>query len=457
VRRAEIWWGEAMNSPFGRVARIGTDQPVGGPVEAPALSSRSVRKGIHPAWWVALTAFVALLGAAGFRSAPGVLMVPLEDEFGWSRSVMSSAVGVNLILYGLMAPFAAALMDRFGIRRVTSIALCLVAAGSGLTVFVQHSWQLLLTWGLLVGLGTGSMAMVFAATVAGRWFVAKRGLVMGILTAAGATGQLIFLPVTAWLAQHSSWRFASLVVGAAALAVVPFVLWVMRDYPADRGVRAYGAPDGIVDQPHPDPAGAVHRTLRSLREAARTRTFWALAGGFAICGATTNGLVGTHFVPSAHDHGMPETAAAGLLALVGIFDIIGAIVSGALTDKINPRILLVGYYAFRGVGLLVLPWLLSDRIHPSMLVFIVIYGLDWVATVPPTVALCREAFGTSGTIVFGWVFASHQIGAAIASVVAGVIRDTTGQYTLAWFGAAGLCAIAAIVSIGIRRPREALV
>jgi predicted MFS family arabinose efflux permease len=365
---------------------------------------------------------------------------------------MSAAVGVNLVLYGVMAPFAAALMDRLGVRTVVSSALVLVAAGSGLTALVTQSWQLLLTWGLLVGLGTGSMAMVFAATVASRWFVAKRGLVMGILTAAGATGQLIFLPVTATLAATSSWRVASLVVAGAALAVVPIVIVVMRDYPADRGVRAYGSV-AAVDPPRPDPAGAVRRALRALREAVRTKTFWALAGGFAICGATTNGLVGTHFIPSAHDHGMSEPTAAGLLALVGIFDIVGTVVSGALTDKVNPRILLVSYYGFRGVGLLVLPWLLSDRIHPSMLVFIVIYGLDWVATVPPTVALCREAFGASGTIVFGWVFAAHQIGAAIASVVAGAIRDATGQYTIAWFGAAGLCAVAAVVSIGIRRAR----
>ena len=409
------------------------------------------RQRLHPAWWVAVVAFVALLGAAGFRSAPGVLMVPLEEEFGWSRGLMSAAVSVNLVLYGVMAPFAAALMDRFGLRRVTSGALLLVAAGSGLTVFVREGWQLVLTWGLLIGVGTGSMAMVFAATIANRWFVAKRGLVMGILTAAGATGQLVFLPVMAGLVERSSWRAASLVVTVASLAVIPLVLAVLRDYPADRGVRPYGAPADVPEPPRPDPAGAVRRTLTALRRAARVPTFWALAGGFAICGATTNGLVGTHFVPSAHDHGMAETTAAGLLALVGIFDIVGTIVSGALTDKINPRILLVGYYGFRGIGLLVLPWLLSDRIHPSMLVFIVIYGLDWVATVPPTVALCREAFGASGTIVFGWVFASHQIGAAVASVLAGVIRDTTGHYTAAWFGAAGLCAIAALVSVGIRK------
>ena len=302
------------------------------------------------------------------------------------------------------------------------------------------------------------MAMVFAATIANRWFVAKRGLVMGILTAAGATGQLIFLPVMAYAVTQAGWRYASLIVSAAALAVVPFVLVVMRDRPSDYGVQAYGAGPLAMDEIAPAAAGtdapeigAARRAVRALRQAPRTKTFWALAGGFAICGATTNGLVGTHFIPSAHDHGMPATTAAGLLAVVGVFDIAGTIVSGALTDRIDPRILLVAYYFFRGVGLLVLPWLLGPTVHPSMVVFIVIYGLDWVATVPPTAALCRNAFGSEGTIVFGWVFASHQIGAAIAATVAGIIRDSTGQYTLAWFGAAGLCVVAAALSLSIRR------
>src|SRR5215212_8028738 len=228
------------------------------------------RTGIHPAWWVALVAFVALLGAAGFRAAPGVLMIPLQEEFGWPRTLMSTAVSVKLILYGVMAPFAAALMDRFGIRRVVTVALVLVAAGSGLTIFVQSGWQLLITWGLLIGAGTGSMALVFAATIANRWFVARRGLVMGILTAAGATGQLIFLPILARLTEQISWRAASLMIALAALAVVPFVLLVLRDYPADRSVRAYGALLDVDDPPPPDPAGAARRAVGALRDAART-------------------------------------------------------------------------------------------------------------------------------------------------------------------------------------------
>jgi hypothetical protein len=191
--------------------------------------------------------------------------------------------------------------------------------------------------------------------------------------------------------------------------------------------------------------------VATLAEAARTRTFWALAVGFAICGASTNGLIATHFIPSAHDHGMPETTAAGLLAVVGVFDIVGTVASGWLTDKLNPRLLLAAYYGLRGAGLLMLPSLLSDSPHPSMIAFVVVYGLDWVATVPPTAALCREAFGEAGSVVFTWVFAAHQIGAAVVSVGAGVIRDTTGQYTMAWVGAACLCLVAAFVSTRVGR------
>ncbi len=439
--------------------------PPAGPATGIEQPARAAKPGIHPAWIVAAVSFVALIGAAGFRSAPGVLIVPLEAEFGWSRGLLSVAVGINLVLYGLTAPFAAALMDRFGIRTVTSCALVMVALGSGLSVFVTAGWQLVLLWGVLIGLGTGSMALVFAATIANRWFVRRRGLVMGVLTAAGATGQLVFLPLMAWLAEGHGWRAASMMVSVAALAVVPLVLIFVRNYPSDRGVLPYGAP--AVEPPAEVSPGhlargddvelavrsgsAVKRTLRTLAEAAHTRTFWALVGGFAICGATTNGLIGTHFVPAAHDHGMPTTTAAGLLAVVGIFDVAGTIASGALTDRINPRILLAVYYALRGVGLLMLPSLLTDSVHPSMLAFVIVYGLDWVATVPPTAALCREVFGESGTIVFGWVFAAHQFGAAIASVGAGVIRDLTSDYTMAWLGAAGLCVVAAFLSLGIRR------
>nr|WP_245672884.1 MFS transporter [Aldersonia kunmingensis] len=413
------------------------------------------RPRLHRAWIVAAVAFVALLGAAAFRSVPSVLLDPLHEEFGWSHATIGAAVSLNMLLYGLMAPFAAAMMDRFGIRRVVSIALLLVALGSGLTVFMTEAWQLVLCWGLLVGLGVGSMAMPFVATITGRWFVARRGLVTGILTAAGATGQLVFLPLVAALANAHGWRVPAIVVAATALAVVPLVVLFIRDYPSDVGLRAYGAPPDSEEGLRVTHAPDAWRAVRVLGKAARTPTFWLLAGGFAICGASTNGLIGTHFVAAAHDHGMPITTAATLLAVVGVFDVAGTIFSGWLTDRMDARLLLVAYYTLRGLSLLILPSLFAPQTQPSMLVFIIFYGLDWIATVPPTVALCREWFGNDGPIVFGWVFASHQIGAAIAAAGAGAIRDLQGSYDLAWYIAGGLCALAALMSASIQRREPA--
>ena len=399
-----------------------------------------------------MVSFITLIGAAGFRAVPSVLIDPLHEEFGWSRGTISAAVSINLVLFGVISPFAAALMDRLGMRRVVAGALVLVAAGSGLTVFMTASWQLLLCWGVLVGVGTGSMSMAFVATVTGRWFVSHRGLVSGILTAAGATGQLVFLPLVAALATEHGWRVPALVVAGAALAVVPLVLAFLRDHPSDVGTTALGATEASA--PPPVTGSSAMRAVRVLREAARTRTFWLLAGGFAICGASTNGLVGTHFVSAAHDHGMPHTTAASLLALVGLFDVGGTILSGWLTDRMDPRVLLGAYYTLRGLSLLVLPALFAPDTQPSMWVFIIFYGLDWIATVPPTVALCRNRFGDAGPVVFGWVFASHQIGAALAAVGAGVVRDVRGNYDLAWFFAGGLCVAAALLSVSIRPIRD---
>jgi MFS family permease len=393
---------------------------------------------------------VALIGAAGFRAAPGVLIVPLQDEFGWSRGVISLAVSVNLLLFGLTAPFAAALMERFGIRRVVAIALLVVATGSALTTQMTQSWQLVACWGVLVGLGTGSMALVFGATVANRWFVRRRGLVLGVLTAGSATGQLIFLPVLATLVDSHGWRSASWTVSIAALAVVPLVVLLLRERPSDLDLLPYGATEEVVP---PAVVGSPARAaIGALRMASHQPAFWLLAGGFAICGATTNGLIGTHFIPAAHDHGLPSTTAASLLALVGVFDIIGTIGSGWLTDRVDSRKLLWWYYALRGLSLFALPSLFASSLHPHMLVFVLFYGLDWVATVPPTVTLCRELFGEQGTLVFGWVFASHQIGAGIAAAVAGIIRTSLGTYDAAWYGAGALCLLAAALSLAVRPP-----
>ncbi|MFD4372650.1 MFS transporter [Streptomyces sp. NPDC058486] len=412
----------------------------------PARTPRTPR--FHRAWSVAAVTFVTIIGAAAFASLPGLLIEPLHTEFDWSRGTIGFAVSVNLALYGLTAPFAAALMDRFGIRRVVAVALSVIALGSVLTVWMTAAWQLVLLWGVLVGLGSGSMALAFAATVTNRWFTARRGLVTGVLTAAGASGQLVFLPLLAWLVEDHGWRPAAVTVALSALAVVPFVWLLLRDHPADVGLAPYGGE--YAEKPAPV-RGAARRAVTVLLKAARTGPFWLLAGTFAICGASTNGLVKTHFVPAAHDHGMPVTAAAGLLAVIGVFDVVGTIASGWFTDRFEARRLLAVYYALRGVSLLFLPLLLAPAVHPPMIFFIVFYGLDWVATVPPTIALCREHYGEDSAIVFGWVLASHQIGAAVVAFAGGVARDVFGTYDIVWYASGALCAAAALMSLVIRR------
>jgi predicted MFS family arabinose efflux permease len=414
----------------------------------------TTRPRLHRAWIVAAVGLLALVGAAGFGATPGVLITPLQEEFGWSRATIGLAVSINLILYGLTAPFAAAAMDRFGMRGVMGVALGMITLGAVLPVFMTDSWHLVVTWGIMVGLGTGAMALSFVATLTGRWFVKQRGLVTGILTAGGATGRLIFLPLLAGLSVSYGWRTASVAVGLAALAIIPMVVLFVRNYPRDVGLRPYGAdpdaPETAVPTPHP----AAGKALSTLRYAARSRAFWLLVGGFAICGISTNGLIQIHLIPAAHDHGMSEPVAASLLAVIGVLDVVGTIASGWLTDRLPVHVLLGAYYALRGGSLLVLPFLLSATVHPSLLFFIIFYGLDWVATVPPTIALCRRHFGDAGPIVFGWVFASHQIGAAVAATGAGLIRDTMGSYTLAFTGAGLLCFLAAAMSLSIGSPRR---
>ncbi|MGO0577510.1 MFS transporter [Ornithinimicrobium panacihumi] len=401
---------------------------------------------VHRAWFVAGVTLLALVAAAAFRSTTGALFEPLETEFGWRRTDLSAAVMLNLIVYGLVAPFAAVLMDRYPVRRVAAGALGLVAAGAGLAVFMQEVWHLLLLWGVLVGVGTGAMALVFGAVVANRWFATNRGLVMGIFSAANACGQLVFLPAVVLLAEHQGWRTAALAVAGFAVLIIPLLVWPFASHPRDVGWTALGQDPAAP--PPPPPArphrGLAHETVAVLVESSRRRAFWILFFTFWVCGWSTNGLIQTHFIPAAHDHGMPATTASGLLALVGVFDVIGVILSGWLTDRVRPWILLVCYYAFRGLSLLFVHGVLGPEVSAPMWIFIVFYGLDWVATVPPTVALCREHFGLNrSAVVFGWVFAAHMVGAGVGAFVAGAARDSTGSYLVAWITAAVLCFAAA--------------
>jgi sugar phosphate permease len=416
---------------------------------------RSVR--IHYAWVVAAVTFGVLLTAAGIRSTPSVLIVPLEAEFGWSRATISLAVAVNIFLYGLAGPFAAAILERFGLRRTIVVSLAIIATGVGLTPLMRQSWQLIGLWGFVVGSGTGVTALVLGATVAARWFHKRRGLVMGVLTASTATGQLVFLPLLAHLAEAYGWRAVSLTIAGVAAAMILPVALLMRDRPADIGLPPYGATKLAPPPPLlPNPA---MRALLALREASRNRNFWLLSGSFFICGASTNGLIGTHLIPACIDHGIPEVAAAGLLAAMGIFDFFGTTLSGWLSDRYDSRLLLAWYYGLRGLSLLFLPFAFHDTVF-GLSAFAVFYGLDWIATVPPTVRLTAQTFGEeSVAIYFGWIAASHQLGAAFAAWGAGYLRVATGDYLSAFMSAGALCLVASVMVtfVGVRPRKAALV
>jgi sugar phosphate permease len=408
---------------------------------------------LHYAWVVAGVTFLTLLVAAGLRATPGVLIVPLETEFGWSRATISFAIGLNILLYGLIGPFAAAVMDRFGLRRTVVAALAFISLGVALTPLMTRPWQLVLLWGVVVGTGSGAAALVLGATVVARWFAARRGLVMGVLTASAATGQLVFLPVLASLAENYGWRAVSLTVAAVALALIPVVALLMRDRPQDIGLAPFGAEMGAI------PAVATRRNpattaILGLRDGLHSRDFWLLAGSFFICGASTNGLIGTHLIPACLDHGIPQVTSAGLLAAMGLFDLVGTTLSGWLSDRWSNRGLLAWYYGLRGLSLLYLPFAFDISFY-GLSLFALFYGLDWIATVPPTVRLATKTFGAErGPIMFGWIAAAHQLGAACAAFAAGVLRSNLGTYLEAFMVSGLLCLVAAAMVLLIGRTHS---
>jgi MFS family permease len=400
---------------------------------------------------VAMT-FCALLVAAGLRAAPSVLMLPVQTSFGWSRTTVSTAAAVGIFLYGLVGPFAAALMQTVGIRRTLLGGLALMSASTFASLFMTQPWQYIITWGVLSGVGSGAVTSVLGAAVVNRWFAARQGLVMGLLTASTATGSLVFLPFMAMLTAGGHWRPVVIFVSAGCALLIPFVALLMPERPQDVGLTRFGETE--TAQAVARPGGSLGLAFGALERAARTPVFWLLFGTFFICGLTTNGLVGTHLIAYCGDHGIPPVQAASLLSLMGLFDLFGTTASGWLTDRYDPRRLLFVYYGLRGLSLIVLPFLNFGAV--SLAVFAVFYGLDWIATVPPTVKLANLHFGEKDApIIFGWVLVGHQIGAATAAIGAGLVRQQTGSYQPA-FVLAGILGLGAAVAMLAFRSRPAI-
>jgi sugar phosphate permease len=420
------------------------------------LAAALSRRNIHYGWVMVGVTFLTALISAGTVGAPGVFIVPLQQEFGWSTAEISSALSVRFVLFGLMAPFAAALLNRYGLRNVALTAQLIVVSALVASLAMTQVWQLMLLWGVVIGIGTGMTALVLGATIAARWFSARRGLVVGILTASVATGQLIFLPLLASLTERYGWRVALGLV-CAMLCVSAFaVLMVMRDRPSDVGLRPFGD-KGTEPLPAPPAANApiLAAALGTLRDASKSAVFWALFLTFAICGASTAGLIQVHLIPMCMEFGIPQVQAASLLAAMGVFDFVGTIASGWLSDRYDNRWLLFWYYGLRGLSLLFLPF--SDFSFYGLSLFAMFYGLDWIATVPPTVRLTAQRFGAErANLVFGWIFAGHQIGAGAAAFAAGLSRTVLASYLPAFFIAGALCIVAALVAIAISKtPKPA--
>jgi predicted MFS family arabinose efflux permease len=403
------------------------------------------------AFVVVAVIFLSLLIAAGLRSSMSVMMVPLEDAFGWRRDVISLAAAVGIFIYGLAGPFSAALMERIGLRRTLLWALLIMSGSTALSLLMTEPWHLIATWGVMSGIGSGAVATVLGATIVNRWFKTNRGLMMGLMSASAATGLLVFLPLLALLAERGGWKPVAIAVSMATAALLPLVYFLVPERPSSIGLTRYGA-EGPEPETAMAPGNFLTLTLITLRNAAKTRVFWYLFATFFICGFTTNGLVGTHLIAFCGDMGIAEVQAAGLLAVMGVFDLIGTTLSGWLTDRFDPRKLLGVYYAVRGLSLVYLPY--SGFSIAALTIFAVLYGLDWIATVPPTLRLSNEAFGDrSGPLVFGWIVAGHQVGAATAAFFGGFMREMQGNYELA-FQIAGMTAIAAAALSMLIAPTE---
>lgn len=408
----------------------------------------------HYAWIAVGVIFLVLLCSAGIRATPSVMILPLEQEFGWNRSTISIVISVNIALYGLIGPFSAAAMQRFGIRRVVLAALVLLATGTALSTLMHMPWHMLLSWGLLVGAGTGVAANTLGATIVSRWFETRRGLAMGLLTASAATGQMVFLPLMASMVGAYGWRSVAFLVSAVALLAIPLVWLLLPESPAAIGQKMYGQTSDAKDE------GMVKKNplviaLDALRTSVRMPDFWLLFASFFVCGLSTNGYIGTQFIAMCNDYGINEVGGASILAAMGMLDLVGTTLSGWLSDRYNPRVLLFWYYGLRGIALIFLPYAFGLQYY-GLTIFAIFYGLDWIATVPPTVRLANDVFGRlAAPIVFGWIVAGHQLGAATATTVAGYMRATMGNYTLSSIMMGVACLVGAVLVLRIKGNKGA--
>jgi MFS family permease len=421
-------------------------------------SSVKKHKRLHYSWIVLGITFFAILVAAGMRSVTGVIMIPLEDEFGWSRTDISLAFAINLTIYGFSGPFIAAWMEKLGVRKIMAHAMLVLVIGIGLSLIMTSVWHLHIIWGVLIGLGSGVFLTVLSATVANRWFEKRRGMVVGLLMSSTAAGQMIFLPILSSIIEESSWRMALVVFIILGILMIPIILLWMRDEPAEKGLLPFGATERVEKSPSKNKKNPITTAFEGLAVGVRSWPFWLLCISFFICGLSTSGLMGTHFIPASVHHGIPEVRAASLFAFMGIFNIIGTLFSGWLSDRFDNGWLLFWYYGLRGLSLLVLPYAFESQSYLLLVMFAVFYGLDWIATVPPTVNLAVKHFGKErGAVIYGWVLAAHQVGSGVAAYAAGYLYEVQHSYTITFISAGILCFVATLFVLSARKKKQIII
>lgn len=409
---------------------------------------------MHYSWIILTVTFLAIIVAGIVRSSSGVFIDPFEKEFGWGRPSISFAFAVSLFLYGFSGPFMAAFVEKFGLKRMMLGSMALLTIGLSLTFVMKSEWQLIVIWGVLIGLGSGLFLTVLSTQVANRWFVKRRGLAVGILTAATATGQLVLLPVLAALINKYSWEAAVLLILVLSICMFFVIAILMRSFPRDIGLPPYGE-EALVPKAELSTGNPFKAAISALWEGMQTTEFWLLAGSFFICGLSTSGLIGTHFISYCISFGIPVLTAASMLSFMGIFDLIGTTLSGWLSDRFDNRWLLFWYYCLRGLSLVCLPLALASDSYGWLMVFAVFYGLDWIATVPPTIGLTRQRFGIQkSAMMYGWIMAAHQVGAGMAAYTGGIIYTALGSYTWAFMLAGGFCVLASLFVILIKKNPE---
>lgn len=414
-------------------------------------------KRIHYSWVILSITFFSIISAGIVRSSSGVFIVPFENEFGWDRSMISFAFATSLFLYGISGPFMAALIESIGLKKMMISAMLTLVVGVLLTYIMEKPWQLIFIWGIIIGLGSGLFLTVLSPYVANRWFEKRRGLAVGILTAATATGQLILLPILAIILETHSWRWAISLILILSLVMLIVILLFMKNSPVEMGILPYGQDKEKVAtyiRHSTSRKNPISTAFQALFEAVKVKEFWLLSGSFFICGLSTSGLIGTHFISYCIGFGFTAVAAASLLSFMGIFDLIGTTLSGWLSDRFDNRWLLFWYYALRGASLVFLPFALSDGSMTFLIIFSIFYGLDWIATVPPTINISRQVFGMEKSVViYGWIFAAHQAGSAVAAGGAGIIYSLFNSYTWAFVLAGVFCVLASLFVIVIKKQK----